>query len=269
MALSAAIAVAVAATTPTLAQSLAPTGDLPVPAVAGHQTVVSWGGVTWLADPGAFTDASGGGRTDAESAISVDAADRLHLRIVPTATGPAGPELTAAMTPGYGTYSWTIERPSISTLDPAAALGLFLYSSESTASPSTRKREIDIENSKWAVFGRRAPNAQYVVQPYWVPDHRVQFRVANAAGTLTEQFTWLPNQVIFTTYAGPVPTRRTVIDSFTFTGADVPTANPRTLLHMNLWIYSQTHYNPSAAHEVVLDAFHYTPAPGQPLIRRG
>lgn len=260
VAMAVAVAAATALSGPTLA---APT--VTVPSVAGHQSLVYWGGRAWALDPGVSPAESGSRPTDSTSAVWVDGGGALHLKAVSTSSGDTGPSLTALSQTGYGTYTWTVDRASITKLDPYLVLGLFLYSSAPTDSPSTRKREIDVENSRFGAAS--SPNGQFAVQPYWVPGHRIRFNVTKGPGTVTERFTWLAGRVTFEAFSGPTDTRRGLIEKFSYSGGDVPPVTAGTLLRMNLWTYWHA-TQPGYGHEVVLRSFTYTPAPGQPIVRR-
>jgi hypothetical protein len=263
-AIAAALVAVVGLTVPTIAQPDVAQRDVALPAVAGHQSLLSWGGQLWALDPGASKTVSGGPTTDSPSAAWIDGAGALHMKFIDTRSGYAAPSLTSVTRPRYGTYTWTLDRPSIAKLDRFAVLGLFLYSSTPTASPSTRKREIDIEHS---LFGKPSPyrNTQFVVQPSWVPGHSSRFNVTTRPGTLTERFTWLPGSVTFEAFTGPAPTARSLVDRFSYAGSDVPPVTGATLLRMNLWMYFHPPVSGSG-HEVVLRSFSYSPAPGQPII---
>ena len=65
-------------------------------------------------------------------------------------------------------------------------------------------RELDIEISQWG--DRSIPNAQYVVQPYYVPANVVRFSAP--AGTLTHSFRWEPGRASFRTVRGTGVRRR-------------------------------------------------------------
>src|SRR5947209_12890916 len=119
VAMAVVVALATALTVPSLA---AP--DLSVPPVAGHQGLIYWGGEAWALDPGVSTTPVGGPTTDSSAAAWLDGAGSLHMKMVPTSSGQAGPSLTALSYVGYGTYTWTVDRASIARLDPYVVLGL-------------------------------------------------------------------------------------------------------------------------------------------------
>ena len=258
--LAAFVALAVAAAVPTAA---APTGLDPT--LADGPPALLWSGYPWIAEPGGVSqNASGGPQTNDPSAVWTDAAGHLHLKLIQTASGLAGPNLVAGFAPTYGTYRWTLERATVAPLDPAAVLGMFIYSAEST-SDGVRNREIDIEDGQF--LQRTAPNAQYVVQPYYAPHRRIRFAIKNGPGTVTQQFTWAPGQVTFSTWLGPVPSPKTLVRQYVFSGGDIPRAGDTTL-NMNLWWCRATAApTPGRSKEVVIDSFSFTPA-GSGLSKR-
>jgi hypothetical protein len=64
-------------------------------------------------------------------------------------------------------YTWTIVSGA-SSIDPNVVFGLFTYDLDD---PAQSHREIDVEFSKWS-NPSDTMNAQFVLQPYDVPNHR-------------------------------------------------------------------------------------------------
>ena len=100
------------------------------------------------------------------------------------------------------------------------------------------------------------PNAQYVVQPYYVPANVARF--AAPAGTLTHSFRWEPGRVSFRTVRGqerdgwPAPSR-----SHEFTSG-VPTPGTERV-RMNLYYFRYAPRPPQKDVEVVVERFQYLP----------
>ena len=86
-------------------------------------------------------------------------------------------------------------------------LGMFTWD-ESSVDPN--HREIDTEISRWGEPAGK--NAQYLVQPYYVP-RRMVVRFSAPAGRLTHSFRWEPGRVSFKTIRQLIqqPSRRTHI----------------------------------------------------------
>ena len=89
----------------------------------------------------------------------------------------------------------------VSQLDPSAVLGMFTWDDTLV---DANHREMDIEISRWGDPGGK--NAQYVVQPYYVPANMVRFSAP--AGRLTYSFHWQPGRVSFKTARSPAAESR-------------------------------------------------------------
>ena len=110
-----------------------------------------------------------------------------------------------------------------STLDPAAAFGMITWDEEAL---DQNHRELDIEISQWG--DPSVPNAQYVLQPYYVPANVARF--AAPAGTLTHAFRWEPGRVSFRTARGRNAMAGDVVARHEFTSGR-PVARHRTGAH--------------------------------------
>ena len=95
---------------------------------------------------------------------------------------------------GYGTYAFTVR--NVSHLEPSVVLTLSTWDGTGT---EDNRRELDIEIGRWGFV--RGDNAQYVVQPYYIPVNIIRFRAP--AGRLTYSFRWEPGQATFSTAAVP------------------------------------------------------------------
>ncbi|MGH6635400.1 MAG: hypothetical protein ACRED0_04455 [Gammaproteobacteria bacterium] len=77
-------------------------------------------------------------------------------------------EVVSADSFGFGTYRFSLDSP-VDALDPNVVLGLFTWSDD----PAYNNREIDIEFTRWGDPNNQ--NAQYVVQPYTLPQNIIRF----------------------------------------------------------------------------------------------
>src|SRR5262249_39339163 len=91
-----------------------------------------------------------------------DASGALHLRIAKVADKWTCAEVSMNRSLGYGTYRFTVR--DTSQLEPAAAFVMFTFD---YAGADQNYREVNIEISRWG--DPNSNNAQYVVQPYYVP----------------------------------------------------------------------------------------------------
>lgn len=262
LALAAAAALAAAVVRPAAADlpylpDIPTTGPMTGPSVAGQsyeQSLLTWSGRPWLVKSTGLPGPDGAASSSASTAVWVDAAGRLHLRLVKRVDGTwAGPELVGAVPLGYGTYRWTLASSS-RDVDPRAALGMFVYDPTSP----TPRRELDLEVG---LFGHPvgAQNGQFVVQPYYAPNHMIRYKLDAAARQSVHQFVWAPGRVTFSTYTGAVPNPRNRVATFTYTGPDVP-ASDGMLPITNLWLYQSKAPSRPTTTEVVISSFTFIPA---------
>jgi len=107
----------------------------------------------------------------------VDAEGSLHLKLAQRDGRWTSAEVILTRTLGYGTYQFQLR--DTSALDPAAALGMLTWDD---GGADQNHRELDIEISQWG--DRSVPNAQYVVQPYYVPANVVPMGTGAGAVSL-------------------------------------------------------------------------------------
>jgi hypothetical protein len=111
-------------------------------------------------------------------------------------------------------------------------------------------RELDTEISRWGDPGGK--NAQFVVQPYYVPANVVRFSVPS--GPLTYSFRWEPGRASFKTV------RRlggeTVAEHAFTSGVPLPGGEA---VHMNLYVFANKQSPLQHEAEVVIEKFQYLP----------
>jgi hypothetical protein len=177
-----------------------------------------------------------------------DAEGLLHLKLAKRDGRWTSAEVILKRHLGHGTYSFTVR--DVSDLDPAAALGLLTWDIEGG---DQNHRELDVEISRWG--DTRIPNAQYVVQPYYVPANVARFTAP--PGTLTHSFRWEPGRVVFTTVRGARAGAGTQVASHEFVSG-IPTPGGETV-RMNLYYFSYSPVPPRTDVEVVIERFLYVP----------
>jgi len=164
-------------------------GSLPdLPTVPLHFSGYDWkvrtvssarGGVNNLFDGGnAWTDRSG----------------RLHLRITKKSGSWYCAEADLTRSLGYGTYTVVVR--DTSNLEPAAILSMNTF--DATAGEE-HFRELDLEIGRWGK-ARNENNAQYGVQPFYIPGNVAQFN--EPSGILTHILRWEPESANFETVRG-------------------------------------------------------------------
>jgi hypothetical protein len=122
------------------------------------------------------------------------------------------------------------------------------------AGPDDARNELDIELSRWGIPG--AKNAQYVVQPFYVPENVARFTVP--PGVLTHILRWDRGIATFKTVAGSVAGPRSkTIAAHDFTSG-VPTPAAETV-HIGLYDFHHSKNILQLPTEVVIERFEYLP----------
>jgi Bacterial TSP3 repeat len=134
--------------------------------------------------------------SDGTNNVSIDAQGRLHLHITHVGNIWQCAEIVSQASPGYGTYAFHLASP-VDTLDPSVILGLFTW----TDQPDFAHREIDFEAGRWVDPSDYA-NAQFVVQPYYLPSHLVRYRIPNPPTNSVPSFNWQTNAIVFACTTG-------------------------------------------------------------------
>ena len=131
----------------------------------------------------------------------------------------------------YGTYRFYLDSP-VDAPDPNVVLGLFTWNDDT----SYNHREIDIEFSRWGSANNQ--NAQYVVQPYTLPQNILRFQEPSGLNQSTHSFLWKSDAVSFKSLKGlnaTAPDSSYIIKQWVFTGT-VPQAGGENA-RMNLWLF--------------------------------
>jgi hypothetical protein len=196
-----------------------------------------------------------------EDNVWVDASGNLHLTITYENNNWYCTEVFTDVPLGYGDYTFTTASP-IDQLDKNVVLGLFTW--DDTA-PEYNYREIDIEFSKWG--DALNDNSQYVVQPWDHVGNIHRFDSILEGLFSTHSFKWESDQVFFSSHQGHMPSLEDEIDSWLYTGADVPPEGEGNA-RINLWLFNGTPPSDGKNVEVVIEAFNHDPAPKVKTITR-
>ncbi len=214
-------------------------------AAARPQKTLSFSGYEWEVRD---VPSDRGGANDYDSANArVDADGSLHLTLAERDGRWSSAEVILTRTLGYGTYAFTVR--DVSGLDPAAAFGMLTWDEGAS---DRNHRELDIEISQWG--DRSIQNAQYVLQPFYVPANVARFSAP--AGTLTHALRWEPGRALFKTFKGAQPTG-TPVAQHEFTAGVPATGGER--VRMNLYYFRYAPQPPQRNVEVVIERFHYLP----------
>jgi len=176
----------------------------------------------------------------------VDENGFLHLRVARSSGGWTSADLSLARSLGYGSYHFVVR--DISDLEPCAALSI------STRDDSGPYREMNIQISRWGQTGGK--NAQYVVQPYFVPANMVRFLAP--AGTLTYSLSWEPGRASFRTVRGSgADGKGEMIAAHTFTSG-VPAPETESV-RLTFSVFYGKHNPLRHGAEVIFEKFEYLP----------
>lgn len=178
-----------------------------------------------------------------------DASDALHLRIARAGSNWTCAEVNLTRSLGYGLYRFVVRESS--HLEPAAVLSMFTYDD---SGEDRNHREIDVELSRWGNSQNR--NAEYVIQPYYLPQNVYRFTAPR--GALTYSFRWDPEKVTFRTVRGASDEQGLgAVAEHVFTSG-VPTPGGE-FVHVSFYFVGNgpsTIQNPA---EVVIEKFEYLP----------
>ncbi|HEX4169629.1 MAG TPA: glycoside hydrolase family 16 protein [Bryobacteraceae bacterium] len=233
----------------------ASTNELPIPEgmvraveiVKGQMTstsiIVSFCGYEWRVRNA--PSSRGGAQNFYDPAnVWVDASGAMHLRTLKTPGKWTCAEVSLTRSLGFGTYLFSVR--DISHLDPAATFGMFTWD---YAGGDQNNREVDIEIGRWG--DPNSKNAQFVIQPSYVPANVFRFSVP--AGTITHSFTWETGRMSFKSVRVPGST----IARYDFTSG-VPSPGLESV-RMVLYVYRVGKVLPEKEDEVVVEKFEYLP----------
>jgi hypothetical protein len=221
-------------------------GEGPAPILPSPK-ILNFSGYEWTTSAGPTFRAGSRNFFDPAN-VWTDETGALHLRISGSSGKWAGSEVKLTRSLGYGTYRFQLR--DISHLEPSALLTLITW--DGVGTESTR-RELDVELGRWG--DPENTNANYVVQPYYVPANFVAFRVP--PGAFTHSLHWEPGQVTFSTVAGSGNTGDRVINRHVFTSG-VPSPEGKSV-RIGLYVFHQGKIPLQNENEVIIDKFEYLP----------
>lgn len=208
---------------------------------------LSFSGYEWRVRD-APSSRGGGNKYDASNAWT-DGKGALHLRIAKVAGEWTCAEVTLMRSFGYGTYSFVVR--DVSQLEPVTVLTLFTWD---YAGSDPYHREMDVEISRWGDPLNK--NAQFVVQPFYVPENA--FRFMMPPGVLTHSFHWEPGRVSFRTARGfDLADKAQPVAEHVFRSG-VPSPGIESV-RINLYMFHTAKEPLRKENEVVVDKFEYLP----------
>jgi hypothetical protein len=158
----------------------------------------------------------------------------------------AGLNLTRSL--GYGTYRFMVSDSS--HLPPSAVLAMFTSADNQNVEDRT---DLDIELSQW---GRaHNENADFVVQPYYIPQNAVYFNAP--AGPMNYVLRWEPGSAAFKAFTGVSSAPRSnVIDHVFKSGVPKPSTET---IHLDFYDFRHSQSGVQHPVEIVVQEFEYLP----------
>jgi len=210
--------------------------------------IIHFSGYDWRAR-NAASDRGGQPNSYDPSNVWTDKNGYLHLRMEEHDGLWTCAEVSLTRSLGYGSYIFVVQ--DIGHFGPSAALGLY---TNDDFRPDDTRSELDIELSRWGIADNK--NAQYVVQPFYVPENVSRFMAPG--GVLTHMLRWESGRASFKTVRGSVigPGAATISEHIFTSG--VPTPAKETA-HMGLYNYRQSKSSSQQPVEVVIEKFEFLP----------
>jgi hypothetical protein len=210
--------------------------------------IIHFSGYDWKVRSGA-TDRGGELNAYDSQNAWVDPRGYLHLHMGELDGLWSCAEISLTRSLGYGTYKFVVQDSA--HLEPSGMLGLFTV--DERRAEETRI-ELDIELSQWGKLGSK--NAQYVVQPYYIPQNIARFDAP--AGVLTHILHWEPGSASFKTVRGAATGRASKsISEHVFTSG-IPAASGESV-HIDLYDFYHSKSKSQRDTEVVIEKFEYLP----------
>ena len=192
--------------------------------------------------------------SDSATNVWTDTNGWLHLRITHRTNAWQCAEVISARTFGPGSYRYELNSV-VDNLNQLVTLGLFTWSDD----PVYTNREIDVECSRWNI-PTDTNNSQFVVQPYYVANQLVRYRVPPGLADSTHLFTWETNRISYQSQTGAYTAAATnLIAAYVFTNAAAVPQSGDENVHLNLWLQ---HGNPPTDNnevEVIIKSFDFVP----------
>ncbi|MCI0602768.1 hypothetical protein L0156_07115 [bacterium] len=190
--------------------------------------------------------------SDSTQSVWVDSFGKLHMKIRKNKGKWHCSEVILNQNLGYGTYRFYLDS-AVDNLDRNVVLGLFTWSDN----PAQNHIELDIEMSRWGNANNQ--NAQYVVQPYDVPQNIHRFEWPAGSPLSMHSFRWQNGSVFCQSVKGhslpPAPSD--IVQEWTFTSG-IPTPGDENA-RINLWLFRGRGPSNGSEVEVVFNRFEFVP----------
>ena len=158
-------------------------------------------------------------------------------------------EVSLTRSLGYGTYKFVVQDSA--HLSDSGVVGIFTLDENL---PEDNRPEMDIELSRWGKPASK--NAQYVVQPYYIPQNIARFTVS--PGVYTHILRWQPGLASFKTVRGSVagPGAEGISEHVFSSGVTVAAGET---IHIDLYDFFHSKSTSQRPAEVVIEKFEYLP----------
>jgi hypothetical protein len=218
------------------------------PAAEGVVKTVRFSGYEWAVRTVASNRGGAITHYDPEN-VWTDDGGALHLRIAVNSGKWTCAEMKLTRSLGYGLYRFVVRESS--RLEPAAVFSMFTWDD---AAQEQNHREFGVELTRWG--DPLSKNAQYMVQPYYVPENVARFMAPS--GILTHSFQWEPGKVSFRTVRGANAAggSRPLAEHVFSSGVPTPGGE---LIHVNLYTFGNAASRLGRQNEVVIEKFEYLP----------
>ena len=212
------------------------------------QKMIHFGGYDWIARA-AGSDRGGQPNDNDPENVAVDQNGFLHLGMANRNGKWTCAEVNLVRSLGYGTYKFAVR--DTARLSPSAVVTFFTW--DDIRSGDFRN-ELDIELSRWG--DQKNKNAQYVVQPFYVPENIWRFTAP--PGPVVHSFRWEPGRVTFSSIQGTsLDAGGTPIGEHVFKSG-VPTSANETV-HIDIYEFHHSTDPSPQPSEVVIEKFEYLP----------
>jgi hypothetical protein len=135
-------------------------------------------------------------------------------------------------------------------LPPSAVLAMFTSADNENVEDRT---DLDIELSQWGKAHNE--NADFVVQPYYIPQNTVYFNAP--AGPMTYVLRWEPGSAAFKAFTGVASAPRSnVIDHVFKSGVPKPSTET---IHLDFYDFRHSQSGLQHPVEIVVQKFEYLP----------
>ena len=181
--------------------------------------------------------------------VSLDEKGFLHMKVTKRAGEWVCSEIALGHSLGYGTYAFKLA--DVSHFEPAADLEMFTWSD---AAGNAQHNEMDIDITRRG--DPESKNAEYVVQPYYLPANVHRFAVLQ--GAMMYSFDWEPDRVAFTARRKTPPSKTGLPNSDFVFKSGVPRPADETA-HINFCAYPFSKVPLQREAEVIIENFQYLP----------